>query len=208
MAVSKIEICNVALATLGADAIRSFSEKNKRARMADVFFDFTRDYLLAKFDWSFARKYVKLQPLSGVTSPEGLYAYQLPNDCHTARDIAPRGSKTKWIVMGNSLFCEIDSTSGVDVMLYYTYKIVDTSRFPSIFNDLLALGLAVKMGPAITQDKSLIAVLVEQFKIEQQNAWESSANVGNDYREFDEDPNNDSFVYPDGWIDPDVGWVR
>ena len=206
MAVSKIEICNVALAALGADAIRSFDEKNKRARMADVFFDFTRDHLLAKFDWSFARKYAKIQPLSGVTTPEGLYAYQIPNDCHTPRDIAPRGSKTRWMVMGNVLYCETDPDSGMDVMLYYTYRVIDTSKFPSVFNDLLALGLAVKMGPAITQDKALVGVLTDQFRLEQQNAWEFSANIGNDYREFDEDPNNDSFVYPDAVTNLNDPW--
>ena len=52
---SKIGICNLALAHLGADSIRSFEETNKRARMADVFFDQVRDYLLSKFDWPFFR---------------------------------------------------------------------------------------------------------------------------------------------------------
>lgn len=211
MAVSKIEICNIALGMLGADSIRSFDERNKRARMADVFFDFTRDYLLSKFDWPFAKKYIKLQPLDDtqvVTDdiPEGVYRYALPNDCHTPRDLEPKGSKDRWYVMGRAVYCEVDPDSNDEVYLYYTSVTLDTAKYPSVFNNLLALGLAVKMCPSITQDKALTSALQDQFIVEQQNAWESEANVGNEYREFDEDPNNDSFVYPDGVAPIDDNW--
>lgn len=204
---SKIEICNVALAMLGADSIRSFDENNKRARMADVFFDFTRDYLLSKFDWPFARKFAKLQPLSTdeMTVPEGKQPYQLPNDCHTPRDIHPPGSKDPWSVMGKVLYCNTLSGEG-DVFLYYTAASLEVSQYPHTFNNLLALGIAVKMCAAITQDKALQSALTDQFGVEQVNAWESEANVGEDYRMHDEDPNNDSFVYPDGVVPIDDPW--
>lgn len=216
MAVSKIEICNVALAMLGADAIRSFDEKNKRARMSDVFFDFTRDYLLTKFDWPFAKRFVKLQPLDdtvtigGITTdrvvPDGMYPYQLPADCHTPRDMHPPGSKDPWDVMEDVFYCKVEPTEESAVYLYYTSAQIDVSKYSRTFNNLLALGLALKMCPAITQDKQLTAALGEQFAIEQQNAWESDANIGNMYREHDEDPNNDSFVYPDGVTPIDDPW--
>ena len=203
---SKIEICNVALALLGEDSIRAFDEKNKRARMADVFFDFTRDYLLAKFDWPFARRFKKLQPLAvqqlKMEVPAGKFAYELPADCHTPRDIHPPGSKDKWHVMGWQLYCDIDPKSDRDVYLYYTCAALDPRFYSHTFNNLVALGLAVKMCPAITQDKALAGALMEQFAAEQINAWESEANIGEDYRAHDEDPNNDTFVNPDGWIEP------
>ena len=207
MSLSKVEICNVALAMLGADAIRSFDENNKRARMADVFFDFTRDYLLAKFDWPFARKYAKLQPLSteNLTVPSGQYPYQLPADCHTARDLAPPGTNATWHVMGEALYCPTAPGEG-EVNLYYTSKAIDVSKYPHTFANLLALGLAVKMSAPITQDKALTAALIDQFGIEQVNAWESEANIGEDYRSHDEDPNNDPFVYPDGVSPIDDSW--
>ena len=204
MAVSKIEICNVALAMLGADSIRDFSESNKRARMADVFFDFTRDYLLTKFDWPFAKKFAQLSALdpAPLQIPEGTYPYQLPNDCHAVRDLAPPGSRQQWQVMNNVLYCRIDPENDEGYMpkIYYTSKAVDVSKYSSTFNNLLALGLAVKMCPAITQDKALAGALAEQFMLDQQNAWEADGNIGNNYREPDEDPNNDTFVYPDGYL--------
>jgi hypothetical protein len=207
MAVSKVEICNIGLGMLGADSIRSFEENNKRARMADTFFDFTRDYLLSKFDWPFAKKYMKLQPLAASKDredPEGWNPYQIPNDCHAPRDLAPKGSKTPWFVMGNVLYCTIplDDDGASQVYLYYTSAEIDVSKYSRTFNNLLALGLAVKMCPAITQDKALTTALGEQFGVEQVNAWEANANIGNEYREPDERPEFDSFVNPpDGDID-------
>lgn len=208
MPISKVEICNVALAMLGADPIRSFEEKNKRARMAEIFFDFTRDYLLSRFDWPFARKFVKLQPLaesSDLTIPEGKTAYQLPNDCHTPRDLHPPGSKDKWYIMGDVLLCDIEPEQA-GVYLYYTAKTVDMNIYPHTFCNLLSLGLAVKLCAPISQDKPLQRALIEQFAAEQMNVWESEANVGEDYRAHDEDPNNDTFVYPDGVTPIDDPW--
>lgn len=211
MSVSKIEICNIALAMLGADAIRSFDEKNKRARMADVFFDFTRDYLLSKFDWPFAKKFVELKPMDDTQViredvPEGMFRYKLPSDCHTPRDLSPKGSKDMWFIMGSAMYCSIDPDSGSKVYLYYTRQELDTAKYSPTFSNLLALGLAVKMCAPVTQDKQLQTALQDQFRIEQANAWESDANIGNEYREFDEDPNNDSFVYPDGVTPIDDPW--
>jgi len=202
MSVSKIGICNIALAHLGAGAIRSFDENNKRARMSEVFFASVRDYLLSKFDWPFARKFKWLQPLNLPEAEQvpNFFAYQLPNDCRTPRDIHPPGSKDPWEVMGNRLFCKIDPSSGEVAGLYYTVQEVDTTKYSDTFITLLALLLAIRIAPSITQDKELTKTLFAQYDREYRDAWESDANIGNLYREFDEDPNNDTFVSPDGYI--------
>jgi hypothetical protein len=197
MADSKIQICNQALSLLGADAIRSFDENNKRARMCDVFFESTRNYLLTKFDWPFARKYAKLQLLAEEIVPADKYAYQLPNDCMIPRDLHPPGSYDPWSVHGRVLWCNISSEQ--EVFLYYTIQVMDTSLFSATFSNLLALALAVRICMPISQDKALASVLDQRYLQEQRDVWESEANVGNDYRMFDEDPDNDTFVNPGGW---------
>jgi hypothetical protein len=210
MASSKIGICNIALAMLGADAIRSFDEANKRARMCDVFYESTKNYLLAKFDWPFARKVAKLQAVDvdalGITVPVGSYAYQLPSDCVTPRDVLPEGSKTPWKIMAKLLYCRTPSGTDEEVLLQYTRKVVDASLFSDVFIDLLALGIAVRLSPSVTQDKKLTAELREQFAFEQLNAWESEANIGNSYRAHDETPANDPFVNPEGIYDGYTGY--
>lgn len=203
MGYSKISICTVALAHLGAAPIRSFDESNKRARMCDVFFDICRDLLLSKFDWPFARKYTLLQAvdMTDLDIPDGEYLYALPADCKVARDIGKRGNDTPWSVMADGLHCIMSES----VYLFYTYKVTDSALFSDPFADLLAMQLAVKIAPAITQDKDLVKVLADQYRIVQQEAWEADANIGDSYRVHDEDPNNDTFVSPDGSESDETG---
>ncbi len=198
LAVSKIDICNLALAMLGAEAIRDFSEPTKRAHMSEIFYDYARDYLLSKFDWPFARSLNKLNPIAPAVLevPNGQFAFSLPADCITPRDMYPQGSSTWWEVIGDLLYCKQET----DVYLYFTKRITDSTKFSYTFVNLMALAMAVRMGPAITQDKKLTGTLYQQFVNEQRDAWESDANVGNTYRESDEDPNNDTFVNPDAPI--------
>jgi len=196
MAYSKINICNTALALLGEDSIRSFDQPNKRAKMCDTFFDTTRDYLLFSFDWSFARKIAKLQPLAGIETPDHTYPYGLPSDCRVVRDLYPRGSKDWWEIVGGMFLCRTPS----DVYIYYTKQATNPAAFSDAFANILALAMAVKMSPAISQDKSLTQVLYNQYKIELREAWEADANQGNNYRAYDESPENDKFVNPDSWV--------
>ena len=190
----KIDVCNLSLAALGEAAIRDFNENNKRARMCDVFFDSAKDYLLSKYDWSFARAFKKLNQLDLPADeiPVGEYAYQLPADCSVPRNIFPLGSKDMWEVMADRLFANKETIS-----LYYTKRDVSTALFSDCFASALYLLLAVRMSPAITQDKSLTKALYDQYIREQMGAWESDANIGNQYRQYDEDPLNDTFVNPD-----------
>ena len=195
MAYSKISICNLALAIVGAAAIRDFDEPNKRARMCFTFYEPTKDFLLSRLDWSFARKYKQLNQLALNVDevPKGMFPYQLPNDCKTPRYITPVGSASAWELMGDVLFCRQPG----NVALYYTAFETPVSRFTDPFVNVLSLGIAVRLSPPITQDAALTNSLYKQFISEQQEAWESDANIGNMYREFDEDPNNDTFVHPD-----------
>jgi len=198
MPYSKIHICNIALALCGTDSIRSFDENNKKSRLSDIFFDSSRDYLLTKFDWPFARSLAKLNQLdiSSETLPEGFAAYQIPSDCRNPRDIWPPGSKTSWEVYGD----RIHTPEQDEVFLIYTSQRTDPTYFSDTFVGLLALHLAVRICPGVTQDKKLTKELYSQFVQEQRDAWESDANVGNDYRAHDEDPNNDTFVNPDNAV--------
>lgn len=193
MAYSQVSISTIALAMIGEDAIRDFDENNKRARMCDVFFEPSRDYLLSKFDWPFARKFVRLNLLD-IPDEEliyGSYAFQLPSDCKTPRDIYPPGSRDNWEILGDRLFCEKE-----EIGLYYTARIDNPDKFSDTFVHFLALYMALKLAPAITQDKALVKTLMDQIKVAQLEAWESDANIGNDYRAHDEDPNKDTFVNP------------
>jgi hypothetical protein len=204
MSHSEVGICNIALAALGAEAIRTFDEDNKRARMCKVFYDIARDLMLSKFDWPFARKYAQLQQLdtTGLTIPTNMYVYQIPSDCKTPRTIQDLGSRDLWRVVADTIHCYISS----GVYLYYTKHETNPAMFTDTFVDMVYLHLAVQMGPALTTDKKLVSLLREQYKMAQFDGWESDANIGNDYISHDDNPENDTFVNVDGkvvYVDPD-----
>lgn len=192
---SKISICNMALAMLGADSIRDFDESNKRARLADILYESCKNYMLFRFDWPFARAFKNLQELdlSDEDTPTGTHLFQVPSDCVVPRDVHPPGSKDKWDVIGDRII-----THNTSVGLYYTKEGVTPNKFSDTFANLVALFLAVKLSPPITQDVKVTSELHRQYLIQIRDDWEADANVGNVYREFDEDPNNDTFVYPPG----------
>ena len=188
----------MALALLGAQSIYSVNDQNKRAKMADRFYDMSRDYLLTRFDWPFARKIAQIQPVAEgeIDLPTGNYAYKLPADCRAPRDFYPPGSDDYWYVISDYFVCLIPGGSQ-DIFITYTAQEVDNAKFSDTFSELLSVLLAVKMCPAITQDKELFKSLYGQYIQESRDCWESDANIGNMYREHDEDPEEDTFVNPD-----------
>ena len=191
MAISEVAICNNALAMLGANSIRSFDEDNKRARLCKNLYEVTRDLLLRSYDWPFARGFANLQQLDteDVDKPEGMNVFVLPADCLRARDVHPRGSHTPWDVAGNYVFSPLSS-----IGLYYTRKEVSTTAFSSTFSSALALTLAYKLAPSLTQDSSLARALFEQVKMDVPEMAAVDANEGNDYVPFDTNPDYDPFV--------------
>jgi len=136
-----------------------------------------------------------LQPLDpdSVLVPSGVTAYAIPSDCLSIRDMYPRGSRDKWWIHGN-IFFTIKSS---DVYVYYTKRVTDTEAFNEPFVDLLTSKLAVKLSPSISQDKKLTDQLIKQYELDKLDCWEADSNMGNYYREPDEEPRLDTFVNPD-----------
>lgn len=204
---SKIGICNLALAAIGEDSIRDFADGNKRARMCDVFYDTSRDYILSQFNWPFARKQLALNKLATSSNwiPEGMIAYALPVDCHQPIDILPEGSMQSWEVLGRELYTRLDSEK-YDVVLRYTKYEIDPTKFSAQFYNLLSLAIAVRICIPLTQDKALAKEIFSQYKIESTEAWGVDANIGNKHLHNDNNPALDSFVDPDFSFTQPVGF--
>jgi hypothetical protein len=203
MTQSKISISNLALSMLGSDPIRSFNEDNKRARMCQVQFEFQSEYLLTKFDWAFARRFVLLTEATGSSLPdslpEGWTAYHLPNDCLNPRDIHPRGHKEQWYQADTLIFIETTSISGP--YLWYTYNHTIVAQYSRTFVNLLALRMAIFMCIPITQSKTLAASLRDAYKMAMPDDISTDANIGNIHKHTDDRYDEDSFNWPEGIID-------
>jgi len=195
MALSDIDICNVALYAVGAKAIQSFSEDSKSSRACQAFYGLTRDLLLEEFDWNFARKFKALTVIDLPTEekPEIRFAYQLPADCVSPRKLWPYLQRDYWEVLGDKLYCNREE----DVSLYYTSAITNSQLFSVAFANTLAGALATKLASIVAQDKALAKSLYEVHLLEKTAAFAMDANANNSYRGYDESPEADSFVNPD-----------
>lgn len=68
MAANDIEICNAALSRLGAPAITSLSDLDKRSQSCALIYPRTRDHLLRSHPWNFALKRVLLVPYAATVN--------------------------------------------------------------------------------------------------------------------------------------------
>jgi len=193
MAYSKVDICNTALALLGESPIRSLEDENTRASLCNQMYAPVRDYLLFKFDWGFARRLSKLQRLLDFETPPLIYPYEIPANCRIVRELYPHGSREWWEVMGRVFLCR----KFENVYIYYTTNDAPETHFSDAFAFLFSLGLAVKLGPPLTQNNQLSDSLFKQFKIEEREAWAADADQSNDYKPIDGLPEYDTFVNPD-----------
>jgi hypothetical protein len=80
MGYSKVEICNLALLSIGQETIQSLTESSQEAVYCAAFYDSARKQLLRGHPWNFATKIVELAALT-EDPPDFTYYYGIPSDC-------------------------------------------------------------------------------------------------------------------------------
>jgi hypothetical protein len=193
---SSIGICNVALAKIGARAIRSFDENNTRARLCEAMYDHVKDTMVNEYHWTFARAVVKLR-LLGDDPIAGKHPYEKPFDCSLPVSVRPeevgKGSSTfTWELIGNTIWTSVPSP-----VLSFTNRNISEGAFSASFVAAVAAQLAVEIGPSIRNSDVDVEKLQARADKLLAVARDNDAMIGSDFITSDRDPNNDSFVDPD-----------
>ena len=189
----------MSLGLIGAIPITSFSENNIRARACKIAYDSQTELLLSEHDWTFARRFAKINLVSHDPSTMPLLydGYQLPVNCATPRDIDPPGSRNEWEIAGTLLMAPSSIYASVTTLgLYYTASDAPVGDFSGPFTELLTLAIASKIAYPITQDRVLASELRNEYRGYRMESWEMSANIGKTYKSHDERYENDTFVEP------------
>ena len=199
MSYSETKIVNIALTELGEDCILSVDDANERARRSKMLFGISRDYVLSRGNWSFARKTSRLTQAAGEEHPVGV-VFVYPSDCLEPRKVVVRGSHpTPWFVEGDFIIVPVINTSSASteyLYLQYTKFATNTDKFTIPFLQAVGADLAARMAWAFTgsnstarEKRGLAEILIDEMLT-------IDANRGSWYREKDEDPDNDRFINP------------
>jgi len=156
-----VQICNLALARLGDARITSLADATAQAQYCTLFYTQTVAELQSEFDWQFCRKQVNL---TTATTPLGGYTYQyaLPSDyirVFRVENIDESENFGQWEILGTYLQTNFASP----VTLDYIANITDTTKYPAIFTELLAVKLAGVLAMPLTGSKDLFKQCVELY---------------------------------------------
>lgn len=165
MALSKVDICNLALGKMGQDiTIAAITDNVKPARVFNRLYPIALDLVLAEHSWPFALDALPLEKLLQDPFPGWTYRYAYPSTCVYAlavctedgvraglRGYAQCGfgdasrlafpGQSPWQVtygeQSTSIATDLD-----DAYLIYVTRVEETARYPVAFADALAARLA------------------------------------------------------------------
>lgn len=199
---SDVDICNIALSHVGADAIVSAIDPpdgSVEAGHCARFYAIARRTLLELGDWQWATKRVAL---AQVTNESDIwqYAYEQPSDCINALRILRPTASTNGISYTDpfgtlqplvpSYYIAYDESNGAqfeiegstiytnepNAVLKYTFDVTDTAKFTPSFVDALGYMLASYLAGPIVKGLPGLQLGQGLRKIAQQMAAAASAS--------------------------------
>lgn len=151
MSSSVVTIWNLALARVGVSIfISSPTERSQSASVCNLFYEPSRDFVLADFDWNFATKRAALSNL-GSPPKNWAYRYALPTDCLKARFLVVDGMREPTAAERIEFEVSVENearvlyTDQALAELVYTRRVVD----PNLFSPSFVMGLAWYMAGEI-----------------------------------------------------------
>ena len=173
-----VDICNLALASLGINEIAALGTATTEERICSRFYVQTRDAYLSEHDWSFVTKSLALTEIDPLPDDYGRYSfgYGYPSDCLKAQKI--RDGETSnhypfiikdYVIAGPS-DAKIILTDLEDAILEYTVALTDTTLFSPAFIEGLSMKIAYRISWPLTKDLRIQEMALRQFALADQMA--------------------------------------
>lgn len=158
MAISKVALCNLALARIGTRSrITSIDEASTEAAALKTFFDAARDQVLNDHPWNFATKRQALAESAIDPPADWTYRYDYPTDCVRARALATtlrNIDPPRFKVEANpDLASRCVLADEEDAILVYTARVTDTNLFDPAFVVALSWRLAADIAETLSGDR-------------------------------------------------------
>jgi hypothetical protein len=143
MAVTDVGICNLALSKIGHETrISAIGEAGRAGEQCEIFYEYTRDFMLAAHLWNFAigRAALSLDAISPAFEYDNQYL--LPADNLRAVELYQERQPFK--VEGSRLLTDASVAN-----LVYIKKVTDTQLFSPLFSKALVTQLAFDLSNVI-----------------------------------------------------------
>jgi hypothetical protein len=171
MASSKVEICNMALSSIGSKQITLLDNSSVEGRHCLARYATTLESILEVFEWSFAKKIKKLAET--LPKPDGFYSarFELPSDC--VKPLRP-AQEVAYEVIGR----EIYANTGAITLLYIT-KEAPVNLYTPEFAEAFSLKLARNICMALTGSESMRKQVSDDFVAALSLAMDNDAGIDN-----------------------------
>lgn len=176
--ISKITICNLALAQLGQTPISSLEQEDEKARRLNLFYDPVRDEVLRTHNWAFAGVCEPLALLDKEASKDGDFTYKYPAEALFIRRVfdlqTPQNSLAFKERFRADLHCRVLCVASRTARAEYTRRITDENLFDPAFVKSFSLALACDLAVALTGDAQLAAQVLQKYTLSLDEARRSN----------------------------------
>jgi hypothetical protein len=156
MASSAVEVCNLALVSLGANTINDLTEDSTEAKVCNVFWDTTRRKTLRSHPWNFAIRRVELARELATPTYGYQYQYVLPADCLKVHDV----NENRDFRIENRRIVTNESTC----FIRYVADVEDVSVWDDAFVDVVAAHLRYDLAYTITTSNTSVNAAWEYYQ--------------------------------------------
>jgi hypothetical protein len=151
-AFTELDIWNLALTRIGADAIEDRKEKGKAADLCRLHYAPTRDALLRKHAWNFATERKKLGLVRTASGEKRSKGFKLPADClKVVRGFdGATDAEIDFRVEGREV-----KTDAATIKIEYIAKVQKEGLFDDAFVEALAWSLAATLAMGLSRDPKI-----------------------------------------------------
>jgi len=176
--ISKINICNMALAQLGQSPITSLEQENEKARRLKLFYAPVRDEVLRTHNWAFARVQEALALLEEEPDAQDRFVYKYPAEALFIRRVfdEARSRMPFEEYYRTDLHSRVLLVPAGQAYADYTCRITDENLFDTAFIKSFSLALACDLAVALTADSQLAAQLLQKYTLSLEEARRSNAS--------------------------------
>ena len=175
---SRVDICNQALAAVGANRIESIDEDSVAARECALAFDGVVADLLERHEWGFASARVTLAVVPNARPDEWLYAYARPANAASLRRVIWPGRRCaaalgalRFIADGTTIYTNVEGA-----LIDYVRSDVQPGEMTALFARAVAYELAVRIAMPLRKDRGIVGDMVRFSERARAEAMADDAN--------------------------------